>query len=670
MTTTSDALMKAIKRKSMRNRRNIPSAQPSDDKNIEQYGRPILLLMNEIKMKQSLALVYHSPIASALDSLENKAYNFQHYLSLQPLEPLWSFQESAIQFIIQREADVDALGCRGGLLCDQMGLGKSKTMLSVILQQNQARCRETRRRFNDGPTLIVCDEILIDNWLNEFSKFPERTFEYFILTTSRHDDAALDKFYFVNCCDVVLTTYATLTTGKWREIFNGIVWRRVVCDEAHKFVNKKTAFAQSVFDLQAISKWGLSGTPRQNHLSDILTLLNYIGVNDIALLSRVMLMRQKSDILALKKDHDILPEFRPVNRRVRLVQFRTDAERVLYYLYAKFALETKKISSFELKRGNTPIIIHTMRQLCINPLLVKNIVLPSGMLTIGDAAAAHNNNNDALRQFVEKQSKSFRLDYSIGENHRKVNDEIYQEDEEEFKSLEWQPFVSFSDEEEAQHYQLIFDELKKTPGRWQVTEAMTAVPLEKTKQILTHIMHRTLRYDVMSSKEADIVQCIRETPVNDQIIIYSFYVEVLERLKQCIVTSGFNAVVVTGKTKKTNKSSMNQFESDSNIKVLLMTLKVGSQGLNMINANYVFFVDPWWCPFPMEQAEFRIQRHGQWKDVFIVYFIMDHTIEVCIMNHTIRKKQMLNLFDNDQSDVVVDEKSGLFDYKIDIVSLS
>jgi SNF2 family DNA or RNA helicase len=399
-----------------------------------------------------------------------------------------------------------------------------------------------------------------------------------------------------------------------------------------------------------------------------MTLLNFIGVDDLALLPRVMLMRQKNDILALRSDTDLLPEFKPVNRRVKLVQFRSDAERVLYYLYAKFALETTKNSPYTLKRGKTPVIIQLMRQLCINPMLLNSLAKPCGMLTIGHHATV--NGDEAINKFMAQQFKSFRLDYHAGETHNKKQFVDEAGEASEFKPLAWRPFLKFNNAQEKEHYRFVFDELTKEPGRWQVTEAMLAnddIPLERTKEFITNVIHRTLRCDMMSSKEAEIVKYVGETPADDQLIIYSFYTEVVDRLRHCIVSSGYKALVVTGKTKKTNKSNLSQYESDKAVKVLLMTLKLGSQGLNMINANHVLFVDPWWCPFPMEQAEFRIQRHGQLKDIFIVYFIMDHSIEVCIMNHTVRKKELLNLFVVD--DEAPEEKSGLFDYKIDIVSL-
>jgi SNF2 family DNA or RNA helicase len=195
-------------------------------------------------------------------------------------------------------------------------------------------------------------------------------------------------------------------------------------------------------------------------------------------------------------------------------------------------------------------------------------------------------------------------------------------------------------------------------------------------------MERTLRFDMYSAKEAAILQYIRQTPESDKIIIYSFFTTVLERLNRVLNDAGFQVVMVTGKMKKTNSTHLEQFRSeDSSIKVLLMTLKVGSQGLTIITANHVLFTDPWWNPFSMEQAECRVQRSTQRKHVFIVYFIMDHTVEVCMINHTIRKKDTLHSFKREEGDIGeegeeeeedhdldrIDEKSGIFDYKLDIV---
>ena len=54
------------------------------------------------------------------------------------------------------------------------------------------------------------------------------------------------------------------------------------------------------------------------------------------------------------------------------------------------------------------------------------------------------------------------------------------------------------------------------------------------------------------------------------------------------------------------------FENESEqIQVLILTLKVGSVGLNLQCANMVFIMDPWWNPFTEDQAVARVHRLGQ-----------------------------------------------------------
>jgi len=72
---------------------------------------------------------------------------------------------------------------------------------------------------------------------------------------------------------------------------------------------------------------------------------------------------------------------------------------------------------------------------------------------------------------------------------------------------------------------------------------------------------------------------------------------------------------------------LKQFEEDKSIKVFLISLKAGGVGLNLVSANHVFLVDPWWNPAVEEQAIQRIHRIGQTKDVYVTRLICNNTIE-------------------------------------------
>ena len=109
------------------------------------YGDPICVTFDELKKNESPSILYHSPISLTQDSLENKSYNFEGYLAIEPYDALWPTQETAVDFIISRESDDLGVGCKGLLLCDQMGMGKSLAALYAILKQNKISYHQSAR---------------------------------------------------------------------------------------------------------------------------------------------------------------------------------------------------------------------------------------------------------------------------------------------------------------------------------------------------------------------------------------------------------------------------------------------------------------------------------------------------------------------------------------------
>eukprot|EP00929_Paragymnodinium_shiwhaense_P049548 TRINITY_DN24987_c0_g1_i7.p2 TRINITY_DN24987_c0_g1~~TRINITY_DN24987_c0_g1_i7.p2 ORF type:complete len:120 (-),score=14.91 TRINITY_DN24987_c0_g1_i7:85-444(-) len=70
-----------------------------------------------------------------------------------------------------------------------------------------------------------------------------------------------------------------------------------------------------------------------------------------------------------------------------------------------------------------------------------------------------------------------------------------------------------------------------------------------------------------------------------------------------------------------------RFQSDEQLKVLLVSLKAGGEGLNLQAANYVFLMDPWWNPAQELQAIQRAHRIGQTRKVRAIRFVSSGTIE-------------------------------------------
>jgi hypothetical protein len=91
-----------------------------------------------------------------------------------------------------------------------------------------------------------------------------------------------------------------------------------------------------------------------------------------------------------------------------------------------------------------------------------------------------------------------------------------------------------------------------------------------------------------------------------------------------------------------------------------MSLKVGNAGLNIDWINHAVFYDLWWNPQIHSQAEHRIIRPRQEKDVHIHYLIIDHTIELYIMNLLHEKKRIADSLDSKDESIIKreDEEAG------------
>jgi len=112
---------------------------------------------------------------------------------------------------------------------------------------------------------------------------------------------------------------------------------------------------------------------------------------------------------------------------------------------------------------------------------------------------------------------------------------------------------------------------------------------------------------------------------------------------------------------KDRKHFLAKFSDDPNIKIMLISLMAGSVGLNLVSANNVILVDPWWNPAVEEQAVERLHRIGQVKDVNIYKFISINTVEEKMLEVQERKKDLRNrLFDCDKNKI---KRDNLEDFK-------
>ena len=148
----------------------------------------------------------------------------------------------------------------GGCLAMDMGLGKTPTLLAHLLN--------TR---SEGPTLVVAPPAVLGNWAAEAAKF---TPELQVHVHHGADRASFDDLVeLAGKVDVVMTTYATAVRDV--EALAKVEWHRFVIDEAQAIKNSASETAQQLRRIGARSRLALTGTPVENSLGDLWSILDF-----------------------------------------------------------------------------------------------------------------------------------------------------------------------------------------------------------------------------------------------------------------------------------------------------------------------------------------------------------------------------------------------------------
>ena len=153
----------------------------------------------------------------------------------------------------------------GGCLADDMGLGKTVQVLA-LLEARRVQPEEGKPR----PSLVVVPRSLIFNWLAEAERFtPElRVINHTGLGRAQAEDGFAEH-------DLVLTTYGTLRRDA--ALLHQVEWDYVILDEAQAIKNADSQSAKAVRLLRGRHRLALSGTPVENHLGELWSLLDFLN---------------------------------------------------------------------------------------------------------------------------------------------------------------------------------------------------------------------------------------------------------------------------------------------------------------------------------------------------------------------------------------------------------
>ncbi|WP_300014540.1 DEAD/DEAH box helicase [Pseudonocardia sp.] len=262
----------------------------------------------------------------------------------------------------------------GACLADDMGLGKTVQLLALETHE--------RQHSDPGPTLLLCPMSLVGTWEREAARFAPSLRVHAQHGPGRPHGPELAEA--IAAADLVVTTYATATRDAGE--LEPVAWHRLVLDEAQAVKNSRSVHAQAVRRFVAGHRVALTGTPVENRLSELWSVMDVLnpgllgtserfvaryaipverhGNTEAAeLLRRVtrpyLLRRVKTDPTII----DDLPEKIEITQHYRL----TREQASLYRTVVDDMMEKIEDSDGIERRGNVLAAMTKLKQVCNHP---------------------------------------------------------------------------------------------------------------------------------------------------------------------------------------------------------------------------------------------------------------------------------------------------------------
>ncbi|MBH8574291.1 DEAD/DEAH box helicase [Nostocaceae cyanobacterium CENA369] len=263
----------------------------------------------------------------------------------------------------------------GACLADDMGLGKTIQFIAFLLHLKEQDALEK-------PTLLVCPTSVLGNWEREVKKFAPT-----LQVLQYHGDKRPKGKTFVEAVkkhDLVITSYSLIH----RDIksLQGISWQAIVLDEAQNVKNSEAKQSQAVRQLEATFRIALTGTPVENRLQELWSILDFLNpgylgnrqffqrrfampiekYGDAASLNQLRSLVQPFILRRLKTDRDIIQDL-PEKQEINVFCGLTPEQATLYQQVVEASLAEIESAEGLQRRGMILALLVKLKQICNHP---------------------------------------------------------------------------------------------------------------------------------------------------------------------------------------------------------------------------------------------------------------------------------------------------------------
>ncbi|BES98589.1 Hypothetical protein NTJ_11404 [Nesidiocoris tenuis] len=472
-----------------------------------------------------------------------------------------------------------------GILADEMGLGKTIQVVSFL-----AYLREVG--ITDGPHLIVCPTSTIDNWAIEFTRWCPNI-RVVIYHGAQDERKRMRSRWFkekFSSMDVIVTSYQIVgSNAEERKMFRIMPLEYVVFDEAHMLKNMNTARYGHLFSINAKYRLLLTGTPLQNNLLELMSLLNFVMPN----------------------------------------MFSSKIEYIKNFFAKKPKNSTQKSADFEqeqldlAKRIMKPFVMRRLKQDVLKDLPKKTNVVLKVPMEKGQKIR-YDDFLEELREIARNPSPDNPANFmsSFMQLRKLSNHPLtlrYNYKESTLKEMASRLATDYGYKETNEQH--IFEDLCYSSDHeiHKLTQEYKCVAKFKLDDSLFRQSGKFLQLDELLPK-------LKEE--GHRVVMFSQFVFMLDIIEEYLRIHNYEFMRLDGSTSMGDRQELiDDFNDCDEIFVFLLTTRAGGVGINLTSADTVIIHDVDFNPYNDKQAEDRCHRLGQSRPVKIFRLISEGTVE-------------------------------------------
>ncbi|KAJ6612169.1 SNF2 family N-terminal domain-containing protein [Mycena sp. CBHHK59/15] len=584
---------------------------------------------------------------------------------------LLPFQRESLFWMKKQEAGI----WNGGMLAVSRALmGKTIQIIALLVSDNVK------------PTLVIAPTVAVMQWKGEIETHTDGLKVLIWHGSGRESDHhELEKY------DVVLTTYAVLESAFRKQELgfkrkNHIVkeksplhqanWNRIVLDEAHNIKERSTNTAKAAFELKAKTRWCLSGTPLQNRVGELYSLVRFLGGDPFSFYfckrceckslhwkftdrkscddcghspmqhtcfwnNEILTPIQKNGMLgpgkiAFKKLKILLD--RMMLRRTKLQRAddldlppRTVLVRRDHFspeekeLYLSLFSDAKRQFTTYLDEGtilnnysNIFSLLTRMRQMACHPDLVLRSKTNASKFVPEDTdeTTVCRLCNDVAEDAIQSKCRHI-FDRECIKQYLNT-------------AIEMQPVCPVC------HLPLTID--LDAPALELAQNAASA-----RQGILGRLNLATWRSSTKIEALVEELSALRLRDATTKSLVFSQFVNFLDLIAYRLQRAGFKVCRLEGSmSPQARDATIKHFMNNVEVTVFLVSLKAGGVALNLTEASRVYLMDSWWNPAVEYQAMDRIHRLGQRRPVKAIKLVVEDSIESRIVQLQEKKSAMVD----------------------------